>query len=1337
MDFINNAHPDDQTSSVIPPEGSWQLTELPCQSSSSHAFHGARNLHWTEPSEKQCSDRKQILSDYNRSFKSNFRRFMNSSGGIYECITELVDHSFPSSHIGFRFYDLGNELRFSTKAVLAFVSRKRRLAKLQEEVESASFTEIGTSVTRPVKSFQTGRGLLLLREKTNELHISQSWLNRYISLINAFYIRWRLMQDAHVFPVRIAPLYLRPELLLFNERFDLEQKSSSSTFLRTQALHALELTIIKLIVEEVLPVSFAAVTLQLSITWRCIHKWTRLAISPLFAYQGSKDTSECPGNRREKQLPLPNRQAPISHSLSSSNMSSSAVGTEKLLWRARDSKASGTGGEGPPSRKTRILVRTLRQGDNDCSKHHQQYMDITETNNKPEPSENIVFAGSFGQYPTSEQFVNGKPDNVDQRRSSLAKSPSISSKSQPEVDVRLSPTSDQVQGIEEQQDNGPVNLKVAVSEQGRQSIVVIDSKAQHGSNYSARRPPANQKAMATIRKMKGRSRGYYPEYLKYRNLSASAVRSLDDLLWELDEFTQFKCDEGRSYILLALELLRGKQEISHSAHELRWWCCFRERWNEVLQDQYTSKASMSNMLTELHARHRAGFRARFLSSWRAVLHQYYLVQTYQKLYTPSLFNRKYKDTYSSLIVPLIVNCRGISHLLLGVFFDTDNCFYRLMQLAWSMKDITRSCESLGGPSLFSAVLRRRHIHSRASFIALTAEQRWLKERFRDGLSPSNSILLDSSLHQYLTATLCEEQGVEKAYTETHVGSFFKSYEVPHKQEQKIQSPKSRLVESDRDAKISSSSVEQGPRRPWPSSPAFPAFRFPENRAMNITTSQSTTATFHTSSWTTEPSPMPTRSVESHEVLAVQEENPSDDEGTGSRPIRSPLGYHIPCDKIRASMLASRSSRSAYWQYTLYEGPQGQKVKVHYCKSLETTERIARLFLNETVIGFDIEWKPSATSKDGIRKNVALIQFASEERIALFHIARFSKDNTIESLVAPTFKAIMESASITKVGVAVKGDCSRLRNYMDIHSHGLFELSHLYKLVKFSTSDVKKIDKKLYALAKQVEEHLMLPMYKDSSVRGSDWSEDLNYEQIYYAASDSYAGFQLYHVLNNKRLSLSPTPPLPAHAELGLPIRLANGQTVADYKEPAPEEPSPDDEERVTTPLPSTEEIADDVLNLQIEDTNSSPTVEQNRKKEPPKSKPWTSLSSHPSVIAAVEWVAKYRASTSNPSSSSNDATYPTLSSSSSSISPSHSSNTTRTKPRPVSQSSLRAYFLFHHHGLSINDIASLLRDPPLQKTTVAAYILEAARVEGLELDAERIRECEEEVGGAGNRRWKA
>ena len=210
---------------------------------------------------------------------------------------------------------------------------------------------------------------------------------------------------------------------------------------------------------------------------------------------------------------------------------------------------------------------------------------------------------------------------------------------------------------------------------------------------------------------------------------------------------------------------------------------------------------------------------------------------------------------------------------------------------------------------------------------------------------------------------------------------------------------------------------------------------------------------------------------------------------------SPLGYHIPAKTLADAKLACPNTRVSYWQYTLYQSPTGEKVKVHYCKSKATTERIAQLFVDEEVLGFDIEWKPQALATEGVKKNVALIQIASEERIALFHIARYWEDEKNDNLVAPTLKKIMESSKITKVGVSIKADCTRLRKFMGINSCGLLELSHLYKLVKFSQENVKMINKKLVSLSQQVEEHLQIPMWK-GEVRSSDWSQELDYEQIY-------------------------------------------------------------------------------------------------------------------------------------------------------------------------------------------------------------------------------------------------
>jgi hypothetical protein len=216
----------------------------------------------------------------------------------------------------------------------------------------------------------------------------------------------------------------------------------------------------------------------------------------------------------------------------------------------------------------------------------------------------------------------------------------------------------------------------------------------------------------------------------------------------------------------------------------------------------------------------------------------------------------------------------------------------------------------------------------------------------------------------------------------------------------------------------------------------------------------------------------------------------------AKEIHVPLTFKIPKDIMEHAKQAIPGSKESYWSHKLYRGPEDQEVKVHYCKSKHTTERVAQYFIDQAVIGFDIEWKAEATKNAGIKKNVALIQVASESRIALFHIALFPGDSA-DALVAPTLKKIMENPEITKLGVAIKADCTRLRNFLQIDPKGIFELSHLFKLVKYSPSgDVKQINKKLVSLSTQVEEHLELPIFK-GDVRGSDWSQPqpLSLEQI--------------------------------------------------------------------------------------------------------------------------------------------------------------------------------------------------------------------------------------------------
>ena len=218
--------------------------------------------------------------------------------------------------------------------------------------------------------------------------------------------------------------------------------------------------------------------------------------------------------------------------------------------------------------------------------------------------------------------------------------------------------------------------------------------------------------------------------------------------------------------------------------------------------------------------------------------------------------------------------------------------------------------------------------------------------------------------------------------------------------------------------------------------------------------------------------------------------------TGDALPLSPHGYFIPSAKFDRVSHSLPGTLASCWQYSLYQslGEQAQKVGVDYCTTKETMETIAQQFLDEDVIGFDVEWVNYAKSSDGIKKNVSLVQIASERRVALFHLARFPGEEVPENFVSPAFKKLMESPSINKVGVVIKGDSTRLRNFLGIECRGLLELSNLHKLVSYCSGGLEKVDRRWVKLSLLVQTHLGLPLWK-GPVRTSDWSRDLRSDQI--------------------------------------------------------------------------------------------------------------------------------------------------------------------------------------------------------------------------------------------------
>ncbi|KAI0198983.1 ribonuclease H-like domain-containing protein [Astrocystis sublimbata] len=419
-------------------------------------------------------------------------------------------------------------------------------------------------------------------------------------------------------------------------------------------------------------------------------------------------------------------------------------------------------------------------------------------------------------------------------------------------------------------------------------------------------------------------------------------------------------------------------------------------------------------------------------------------------------------------------------------------------------------------------------------------------------------------------------------------------------------------------------------------------------------------------------------------------------------------YKMVDDLFYAAKKAPPESPASFWSHEQYRrmdaDGESHKVKVHYCRSRHTMERVCKeYFLGEKLLGFDLEWVADSKRRDGVKKNVSLIQLASPSRIGLFHLALFAPN---KDMVGPSFRTIMQDPEVTKCGVHIKGDSTRLRTHLNINAQGLIELSNLYKLVTYCRSgQYQNINRRLVPMATQVKEFLHLPLFKGSNVRSSNWSKPLAMDQVHYSAADAYAGLHLYATLDHHRKQLDPCPPMVHHAELNLAIPLAEGVRVASTNDAAETEdiaPTEDDILALQSLIIQGKEPVSSVAVPKETQTNLVPTPKPKsikmiprtpeRSKKPSPASRATSTLDRPKnsrIEVADDRVASFRAS--------------------------------HPQSRSIA-SHLRAYFLWHIYDLPPESVAQLLRDPPLKTITVVQYLLTVVQAEKLPVDHDRLRE---------------
>ena len=421
---------------------------------------------------------------------------------------------------------------------------------------------------------------------------------------------------------------------------------------------------------------------------------------------------------------------------------------------------------------------------------------------------------------------------------------------------------------------------------------------------------------------------------------------------------------------------------------------------------------------------------------------------------------------------------------------------------------------------------------------------------------------------------------------------------------------------------------------------------------------------------------------------------------------SPLLYQIPAQNLRNALMASKTSQAAFWRYTLYKSPCGEKPLLHYCTKFEQAEQVAKHFSQEKIIGFDIEWEMgSSVAKGGIKDNVSLIQIACENRIALFQIALFAGE-TKEDLMPPSLKTILESRDILKAGVNIAGDFTRLRKCLGIEGQGIFELSHLYKLVKFSEKEPAKVNKSPLKLAEQVQEVLFLPLHK-GNVRTSAWSRRLSMEQVEYAATDAYAGFRLFRELDRARSAMVPTPPRPALWEADQPIILGNGERAGENrsKRKTGIKKATEVESQTTVLSPEEEQALDDEEEEAQAEAGADDTEYFSAEEEPENFEPGQVETIK--YEAADQWLGQWE------------------------------SNLSRERKGKNTPTNIRAYALWHVQGLPLQQVAEAMRQPPLALTTVSSYVLEVVKSESLPYDSPRLQEALDVIPPVAHWRYKS
>lgn len=155
-------------------------------------------------------------------------------------------------------------------------------------------------------------------------------------------------------------------------------------------------------------------------------------------------------------------------------------------------------------------------------------------------------------------------------------------------------------------------------------------------------------------------------------------------------------------------------------------------------------------------------------------------------------------------------------------------------------------------------------------------------------------------------------------------------------------------------------------------------------------------------------------------------------------------------------------------------------------------------VNETALGFDMEWKPQFVKKKlgGKENRTAVLQLSTETSCLVLHI--------IHIKAFPRYLVdIIGNQNIAKVGCGIRQDINKLFRDTGLRCKGAVELVQLASKIGCT----KEQGLGLKALSKNL---LGIEIEKPKRIQMSNWeSLPLHRCQIHYAALDAWMGIELY------------------------------------------------------------------------------------------------------------------------------------------------------------------------------------------------------------------------------------